>query len=328
MTSPRVPSSRARSWSSISTTTTWAARWPSIWRRAADSVTLRDTGRSRLGLGHHEQRAAAGPPGAGRLRASGCTRCRGSSGFERRRSVTLANLFTGERAAPAVPIARDRRRAVRRTMRCTARSCARADDLERAGHRLGRRGSAMRWRPGRSCTPCTAGTATRASSTRTPRSACTYRRDAPLTDAHRMTTASPQEHDLRMNCRHPCGPGADAALELVPLGGHLCAREGAHFLPRMAVRRRARRSSPRPAPIGCSIFSAKASSWCATAKAHLRAFYNVCRHRGSRLCRTDDAASAGHGSASAAVIAGRSHRLPLPSMDLRSRRPPHRRAAT
>ena len=91
--------------------------------------------------------------------------------------------------------------------------------------------------------------------------------------------------------------------------------------------RRARGGTLRsPAPIAYSTCSARASCWCATARRQLRAFYNVCRHRGSRLCREAPRCTPARRRCSAAVSPAGSHHLPVSPVDLRSRRATRRRA--
>ncbi len=114
----------------------------------------------------------------------------------------------------------------------------------------------MRSRPVRSCTRCTAATATRASWTPTP--------PAAARGAMRRCRGS---HERRAAAAARRWSRADAALELVPLGRGVRAGEGAHFLPRVAVRGARRGARRSRAPTACSTYSARACCCCATAQA-------------------------------------------------------------
>ena len=114
-----------------------------------------------------------------------------------------------------------------------------------------------------------------------------------------------------------------AALELVQLGGDLRAREGAHLLPRVGVRR-ARRGARRSRRLS--------RARCARREHHPRA----ATARASCAPSTTCAAIAVHACAAMPAATGaplgggtgrHTHHLPLSSVDLRSGRTPDRSAA-
>ena len=197
------------------------------------------------------------------------------------------------------------------------RSCRRRDKV---GDEIG---DALR--PAPSFTPSTAGIATRASSTR-PATLRTARHAA----AWRTTRVGRQSAPV---CLADVSPPPVAGLEpTLPSSWYRSEeifgleKERIFFREWLCVGREEELPSSR-AHIWCSMCSARASSWCAIGKASCRAFYNVCRHRGARLCRSEAVAGALTRPCMAVASPG-ADRVSLPSVDLRSRRPPHRRPAT
>ena len=73
--------------------------------------------------------------------------------------------------------------------------------------------------------------------------------------------------------------------------------------------------SSRPAGSSCASCSARPIIITSSPRGSVNAFYNVCRHRGTRLCTED------------ARHVRRQHPVPVPRLDLRPRRPADRRAA-
>ncbi len=99
--------------------------------KGGPQVTLRDPGRTRLRLGHHEQRAAADSPRAVCEPASPCTRSTRVVGFERG-ELTIANQFThAEQRLPCRSLVIVGARFANDVLH--AALSARADDLKRAG---------------------------------------------------------------------------------------------------------------------------------------------------------------------------------------------------
>ena len=99
------------------------------------------------------------------------------------------------------------------------------------------------------------------------RASLAYRRDAPLSRA--SESAATAASRLRMSVTLP--PAVAGLEPTLPsswytLGAGVRTREGAHLLPRMALRRARGGARRTRAPSGCSTSSARASSWCATAK--------------------------------------------------------------
>ena len=132
---------------------------------------------------------------------------------------------------------------------------------------------------------------------------CAHRGRSYPRHARAITTVRDGERDRRDN----------AAMELVLGSCRAPARAGADLPPLLAVRRPGRRAAraglvrrdaSRPTSPSCS---------CATRSGELRAFLNVCRHRGSLLCE-----GIGH---------ARDDPVPLPRLDVRARRQADGRAA-
>ena len=255
---------------------------------------LRDAGRTCLRLDHHEQRAAAGASRA-RRRGHRAAHARARDGVRRAASCTLAQPVHQRRAPAAVrPLvivgarfANDALHARARGARRRAHGARESRSVTR-DRRCARAGSDRARRVQRPSLRARAG--------RRPAGSSPARRDAPLREAG---------VSARVAAAARGGTRADAALELVPLRAGVRAGEGTHFLPRVAVRRARRGARRSRAPSACSMSSARACCCCATARAELRAFYNVCRHRGTRLCRDPAAAAAAGAAAAGGIAAGR-----------------------
>ena len=103
---------------------------------------------------------------------------------------------------------------------------------------------------------------------------------------------------------------------------HFRAGKGAHLLPRMGHACAARRNCANPGDARrASTCSARASWCCAIATGQLRAHYNVCRHRGARLCRaSDEPVAAGRGDARRGHHGRTADRMPLSPVVLRLQR--------
>ena len=129
--------------------------------------------------------------------------------------------------------------------------------------------------------------------------------------ARRSGTSSssppPTRRNPRPGPRRP--PGAHAARALLPRPGDLGARAGAAVRPPLGLCG-ARRPVPTPrAATGPCASATRACSWSGTRTGVLRAFLNVCRHRGAQLCPAAEGQT-------------RTPPVPLSRLDLRSRRPP------
>ena len=177
---------------------------------------LRDAGRPRLRVDHHDQRAAAGAPRAvrGRDRAAhALARDRRSSARRGRRSPISSPART--RVCRAARSSSSARASPSDALHARAQRAARGLSSPR-GIQSRSTASAMRSRPARSCTPCTAATAMRASSTPT--------RERESTGATRRswrarrcstTMAAKRSAHERTSRRAGRGTRTDAAVELV-----------------------------------------------------------------------------------------------------------------
>ena len=215
--------------------------------------------------------------------------------------VTLANQFTRRRDAPAVRARWSSSARASPTTRCTARS-PRARTTSRAagirsvtrigdalapgaivhavysGHRYARELDA---RPGEARVP-----ARRAAAAAARRS-----------EVRRQRVSSLPPLAVR--------PGADAALELVPLRARSSPLEKERIFCRewLCVGREEELAAPGAHRVldilGESILLVR------NREGRLRAFYNVCRHRGSRLCRETGAEAGPAAAARRGIAAGR-----------------------
>ena len=82
-----------------------------------------------------------------------------------------------------------------------------------------------------------------------------------------------------------CGARADAALELVPLGADVRRSRRNASSAASGCASRVPRSSPEPGAYRVLDVLGESVLLVRNREGRLRAFYNVCRHRGSRLCR-------------------------------------------
>ena len=225
--------------------------------------------------------------------------------------LTLAQSVHQCRAPPAVPLPGDRRRPLRQRLRCTPSSRAEPAALAAAGIRsVSRIGDALapgaivhavysghRFARELDADPAVARPSARRAARETQLSSCTAL--PPRRAGLEPTLPSAWYRDARCSrSRRNASSAANGCASL------------------------ARRSWPRRGHSACSMCAARASFWCATATATLRAFYNVCRHRGARLCR-----DSGHPAAARGRRGRRPHHLSLSPVDLRPRRTAARRAA-
>ncbi len=326
MTSPRAPHSKVRSWSSTSTTTTWAACWPSIWRKRGQHAVSYVTPAGHASawtIMSNEQPQIHRTLAAHGITLHTLTRVTAFTAGE----VTLANQFTNAEARlPCRSLVIVGARFGEDALYGHCRSAPRSSPTRGSARS---RASAMRSPPGRSCMRSTAAIATRRNSTR--------RRTASPTGAMRRSTAAPPPRPprtWRTSLEHPAGTatgrtGAHPALQLVQLAADLRRREGAHLLPRVDLRRArgGTRRAGRPPRAGCPGRKHPAGA----------------QPRRSRCARsTTSAATAARACAARPATARRRrcpggdrrwpHHLSLPPVDLRLRRPaggsplPHRGA--
>ena len=96
----------------------------------------------------------------------------------------------------------------------------------------------------------------------------------------------------------------DAAGRVLHVHRDLRRRAGADFLPALALRRPRRRDPPSRATSSFPPSARKASCSCAGRDGRARAFFNVCRHRGTRVCE-DRARRISRAGSSARTTRGR-----------------------
>ena len=258
--------------------------------RSGTRGELRDAGRACLGLGHHEQRAAADPPRpGGRRHRAAYPLARGR--IRGRRPGTRAAVH--QRAdAPVVQVAADRRRALLQRLPVPGPQRARRGPEARR-HRFGDPGRGRRGPRGH-----------RARGLQRPPLCARTRRRSALTRAPARCAAEPPERTGRAAGRPGSGRRAMSAQPSATLAGlepslpsswyssaAIFALEKERIFCRewLCVARAEELAEPGAYRVldvlGESIILTR------NREGQLRAFYNVCRHRGARLCR--DAAAAG-----------------------------------
>ena len=182
-TSPKGRRSKARSWYTTSTTTTWAACSPSTSRRSGQQVSyVTPAGHaSAWAIMSNEQPQIHRALFAAGIALHTLSRVAHFESGE----LTLVNQFTSAETPPALPVAGDRRRALRQRFPVRGAHGARGGAASAPASSRSR-GSATPRRRVRSCTRSTAGTATRANWTptrRASRTGATHRSAAPATSA-------------------------------------------------------------------------------------------------------------------------------------------------